>query len=157
MSRLHRRSASLVVLLSSVITGCAGVGISESNLGGDGLPVQIESQPIPHRSEPVEGVIQLHDDGCWAAEIDATELLTILPVGFAEPPDDGAVMCSPDGTRFVDGMVFEGFGAVVPIELLPGVPDGFFGGYLSFCDPEAQQVIVLDSIRPVSGEAEAPK
>jgi hypothetical protein len=150
---LHRRATISVVVLTSMISACGGsafpirTGREQSNLGGDGLPVQMEDLPIRHEAHPVSGLLQLNPNGCWAADLDASELLVIFPVGFQKPLEDGSVMRSPDGQSFRDGGAFEGWGAVVPVELLPGVPDGFMGGYLAFCDSAADEVIVLDSIR----------
>lgn len=155
MCRSRHHPAVLAVLLAVSIVACgesfslAPSDSPESNLGGDGLPVQLVNQPIPHRSEEIHGTMRMYETGCWAAETDAAELLVIFPVGFTKPIDDGAVMRSPHGVSFGDGTPFIGEGAMVPVELLPGIPDGFLGGYLSFCDSEASQVFVMDSMQSV--------
>lgn len=153
----HCRSMIRVILLASVVSACVeGSALSpptvsdQSDLGGDGLPVQHENQPIPHQSEPLEGTLGLRPNGCWTVASDPGELLVIFPAGFHKPPEDGSAMRAPDGVSFTDGTRVEGLGAVVPVELHPGVPDGFFGGYLAFCDSEAQRVAVFDSLRPVA-------
>lgn len=83
------------------------------------------------------------------ADIDRQTHLVVFPVGYTELADDGSVMLAPNGTRVADGMSFEGTGGLVPKLGFPGVPDGYWGNYIAFCDSEAPEILVLDSVEPV--------
>lgn len=135
------------------IGACGRLGLplrtTDANLGGDGLPVQTESRPIPHDAQRVTGVVWLRADGCWVADVGESQTIVIFPVGFHKPVEDGSQMRSPDGEAFADGTPFEGVGGYTPVDALPGVPDGYFGSYLAFCEPTAHEVLILDSMRAV--------
>jgi hypothetical protein len=135
-----------VLLLAACGTLSLPAASDQSNLGGDGLPVQTEDQQILHDAHPVTGVLRLQPNGCWTVEADGTQMVVIFPIGFLKPPDDGRSMQSPDGFFFSDGSSFEGMGSAVPVGRLPGYPDGLFGDYLAFCGPDTPEVFVLDSI-----------
>ncbi len=125
----------------------AGVDPS-SNLGGDGLPVQVSGEDYGHRPVLLTGVLTLQDGGCWAIDLGDGPRLVVFPAGYTKPADDGAVMRGPDGTIVASGMVVDVVGGVVPVAGFPGVPDGYWGNYLSFCRPAIQEFAVLDTLEP---------
>jgi hypothetical protein len=45
---------------------------------------------------------------------------------------------------------FEGVGGTAGAATLPGVPDGYWGLYLTFCDQTGTEVLVLASIDDVA-------
>ena len=119
-----------------------------SNLGGDGLPVQKPSEDYGHRSSRVTGTLTLEPNGCWTVDLGDGPRLLVFPQGYDKPPDDGSLMRSPDGMIIRSGMAIDGVGGIVPTDLMPDVPDGYWGFYIGFCDPERPEMAVLDSIEP---------
>lgn len=121
---------------------------SSSNLGGDGLPVQQPGESYGHTSESLVGTLTQQANGCWTADLGDLPRLVIFPIGYSKPAGNGRVMEAPDGTTIRSGMAFDGQGGIVPARSFPGVPDGYWGNYLTFCEPELQEFLVLDSISP---------
>lgn len=117
-----------------------------SNVGGDGLPVQLPSESYGNASELLTGVLTLEPGGCWTVDLGDGPRIAMFPEGTTMHPVDGAVMVLPDGTEITDGFSFDGFGGVIPSGSLPGVPDGYWGNYLVYCDPERPEVVVLDEV-----------
>jgi hypothetical protein len=120
---------------------------SESNMGGDGLPVQNPSESYGHSAEPITGTLTLDSKGCWFLNVDDVEHLIVFPRGFTQA-SEGVAMVGPDGTRFAPGSAVSGSGGVVSIDGFPGVPDGYWGGYFVFCKPDPAEVLVIDSMVP---------
>lgn len=154
-----RTLAATAISLGLLLAACGGRTLVETTaivfipppdeaLGGDGLPVLNPNQPITHVSVPVQGAFDLRSNGCWIADLgDSFDRLVIFPVGYDKPPEDGAVMRGPDGTIVTDDMAFDGFGSVSPVSMLPGYPEGYWGGYVSFCEPDALEVLVLSELQ----------
>ncbi|MDF1596781.1 MAG: hypothetical protein P1T08_11940 [Acidimicrobiia bacterium] len=151
---------SVVAAFCFVLAGC-GDGVdplmppetvgnvgSSSNLGGDGLPVQQPGESYGHSSESLVGTLAQQANGCWTADLGDLPRLVVFPMGYSKPADGGSVMQGPDGTTIRSGMAFDAKGGIVPAQGFPGVPDGYWGNYLTFCDPELQEFLVLDSISP---------
>ncbi len=126
----------------------AATSTTISNLGGDRLPVQIDGETYAHHASPITGSLSLEANGCWTADLGDGPRIVIFPTGYAKPIDQPEFMVSPDGTRFGDGMEFDGFGGIVMITSLPGGPDGFWGNYVGFCDPERGEAVVIDTLQP---------
>ncbi len=118
------------------------------NLGGDRLPVQQPGEDYGHQSVLLTGTIGLQDDGCWTIDLGDGARLVVLPPGYTMDSDNGSVMVGPDGTVVENAMVVDAVGGVVPVSLFPGVPDGYWGNYLTFCRPELQEFVVLDTLGP---------
>ncbi|MGA7097650.1 MAG: hypothetical protein WB245_08795, partial [Acidimicrobiia bacterium] len=74
-----------------------------------------------------------------------------FPVGYTRPASDGSVMVGPEDVVLHSGAQIKGQGGPIGVDLLPGGRDGFWGGYLDFCSPEAEEMIVLDGITLVGG------
>lgn len=132
----------------STLTTIPEVTATGSNLGGDRLPVQIPGEPIVHASVPVTGTFILEPNGCWTVDLGDRTRLVVLPVGTTRPPDDGSVLMVPEGVEVSSGLQFDGLGGVVASTSVPGGADGFWGNYVSFCDPGALEIAVLDVVVP---------
>ena len=148
--------ASLVLGLAACGKGAIpsatnAVGIDpSSNLGGDRLPVQQPGEAYGHQPVPLTGLIVLQDDGCWTVDLGDGARLVVFPPGYTQHPDNGSVMVGPDGTIVESATVIDAVGGVVPTARFPGVPDGYWGNYLTFCRPEVQEFVVLDALEPAS-------
>lgn len=119
-----------------------------SSLGGDGLPVQRPGEAYGHGLNRLTGSMSLQANGCWTADLGDGPRVLVFPEGFTKPQDDGSVMEGPDRVRFASGAQFDAIGGIVAADSLPGVPGGFWGGYLDFCEQDRPEVIVLDSLAP---------
>ncbi len=119
---------------------------TESNLGGDGLPVQNPGEEYQHVAMPLTGTLGLEANGCWIIDLGDGPRLLIFPEGFEKPAGDGASMLGRDGRRFVDGMSVDVSGGFVEAETLPGGADGFWGGYVAFCSPERRDIVIADAM-----------
>ena len=163
-TKRRRRLATCAVILTVLTVACSADPLGgqstvisfippEPALGGDGLPVLNPNQILARTPVPVEGEFNLEANGCWTADLgDGFTRVVVFPVGFEKPSDNGAAMRGADGTIITDDMLFDGSGAVSPVSTLPGYPDGFWGNYVSFCDPNALEVLVLSEV----GAAFAP-
>lgn len=130
-------------------------GVGSSNLGGDALPVQLPGEDYGHQPQLLTGTLDLQSNGCWTADLGDGPRLVVFPLGYTKPTDDGSLMLAPDGLTVATGMMFDGTGGIVPASGFPGVPDGYWGGYLDFCNPEAREFLILDSIAPAFRPDEA--
>lgn len=128
-----------IFAMSVLIAGC-------SNLGGDRLPVQLAGESYPHASGPIEAVLTLADNGCWFIEREGQRSLVVFPMGYTKPASDGSLMVGPEDVVLRGGTRIEARGGVMRADLLSGGTDGYWGGYLTFCSPEADEVIVLDTL-----------
>jgi len=115
------------------------------NLGGDGLPVQVPGEDYGRRPRALTGQLRLESNGCWTIVIDGVSRLVVFPSDFAKPADDGSVLVGEDYVAR-SGAEVDARGAVVPAAGFPGVPDGFWGNYLAFCDPIEREFVVLDEV-----------
>ncbi len=122
-----------------------------SNLGGDRLPVQVDGESYPHVEGLIEGTVTLAANGCWLIDIPPDQSVIVFPEGYTKPTTDGSVMIGPDGTAVRSGSQIEARGGPMNVESLPGGVDGFWGGYLAFCSPNADEVMVLDIVTVVGG------
>lgn len=156
-----KRNLMAVATLAVLILGLAACGEgpsssssagadsgSLSNLGGDRLPAQVPGEDYGHHPVQLTGVIALQAGGCWTIDLGDGARPVVFPAGYTKPPDDGAVMEGPDGQTVESGMAVDALGGVVPAVVFPGVPDGYWGNYLSSCDPEIQEFVVLDTLEP---------
>lgn len=116
-----------------------------SNLGGDGLPVQQEGEEYGHFPSPISGALELEDNGCWKISLGGESRLVAFPVGY-DKGSDGVSMVSPTEQVFTDGQTVDALGGLAAVTGIPGVPDGYWGGYITFCDPEATEIVVLDEL-----------
>ncbi len=119
---------------------------TESNLGGDGIPVKIPGEDYQHVARPLTGTLGLEANGCWMIDLGDGPRLLIFPEGFDKPPNDGALMEGPTGGRFADAMTVDLDGGFAQADALPGGTDGFWGGYVGFCSPERRDVVIADSM-----------
>jgi len=121
---------------------------SLSTLGGDRLPVQVPGEDYGHQPVQLTGVVALQGGGCWTIDLGDRPRLVVFPAGYTKPPDNGAIVEGPDGQTVESGMAVDADGGVVPATAFPGVPDGYWGNYLSFCNPGTQEFVVLDTLEP---------
>lgn len=137
----------LFLSMAVVLAACSDEG--EEALGGDGLPVKNPAESYGNTSAPISGEITLESSGCWTIEIGGGAALVVFPEGWLED-GTGAAMTSPDGALSVaSGDTVDGVGGSVPAETFPGVPDGYWGNYLAFCEPAVHKFVVLDEILSV--------
>jgi len=152
-----RRSFSWSLALGGVtvlITACSlfeTTTAPSSNVGGDALPVQQPGEDYDIDPAPLSGTVILAPNGCWYADVGDGPRILMFPAGYTQDAVDGSIMCSPDGTAITDGVVFDGAGEMVRTANIPGGPDGYWGNYLSFCQPELDGVVILDSLNAVGG------
>lgn len=158
------RTPSVVAIIAMVlvVSACADdAGRSQgaepdtsttlSNIGGDVVPAQRSSEEYPHVEEPIAGIVDLRDDGCWTVDIGSGPRIAILPVDFELTVVDDLVAIGLPGERpITSGMAIAGTGGTTPAASLPGGADGFWGNYLMFCEPAASEVVVIDTIEPAS-------
>ncbi len=70
----------------------------------------------------------------------------MFPVGFVQSQIDGSGLVDPEGVIYRSGDGFDAVGFVIPGRSVPGGVDGKWGNYLSFCQSESDEVVVLNSI-----------
>lgn len=141
--------------MSALFIGACGVPASNegptttnaSNLGGERLPVQIPEEDYGHAHASLTGRLNLGSNGCWTIDLGDGPRPVIFPAGFTES-EDGSAMLAPDASSFVDDTAVDASGGIVGSQTLPGGPDGFWGNYLAFCEPDREEVVVADSIQP---------
>lgn len=127
-----------------------------SNLGGDGLPVQIPDEEYGHFPGALTGSLALESNGCWRIDLGDGPRLVVFPPGYTQDPADGSLMVSPDGSTFTDGMEVDATGGIVRTDGFPGTPDGYWGNYLDFCDPGATEMVVVDQLTPAFDASALP-
>ncbi|HWB87745.1 MAG TPA: hypothetical protein VG872_00875 [Acidimicrobiia bacterium] len=138
---------SVVLALTLALVACTGA--AEETEGGDGLPVQNPAETYGHDSAEISGTVTLEPNGCWTIDLGDGKRLLVFPAGYTMD-NELALMLSPDGQVDVgDGDLITGLGGVVSAEGFPGVPDGFWGNYLAFCEPEIGAFAVVDEITSV--------
>jgi hypothetical protein len=148
-------------LVASACGGGAGVSASTSsstttprtdttasNIGGDGLPVQVRGETYGHHATPLSGRIELEPNGCWTIDLGDGPRLAIFPEGYVKDASDATRLVATNAMDIVDGVSLDARGGLIPAEALPAVPDGYWGGYLAFCKPVRNEVVVLDSVEP---------
>lgn len=157
----------IVTSLSIVVAACgagpesagstapAETTTTTSVLGGDRLPVQIPGEDYGHFAGFLTGTLHLQSNGCWTVDLGDGDRLLVFPPDYAMA-SDGTTMIAPDGTGFSDGVDVDAMGGIVPVEGFPGVPDGFWGNYLEFCDAAASEVVVVDELAPAFEVAALP-
>lgn len=119
-----------------------------SDAGGDRLPVQRGDEDYGHRPMLLTGVITLQPNGCWTLDLGDAPRTIVFPPGYSKAADDPTVMAGPDGVRVDTDMRIDAVGGIIPASTMPGVPDGYWGNYLAFCDGPLDEVVVVDSILP---------
>jgi hypothetical protein len=126
-----------------------------SNLGGDGLPVQVPEEDYGHFAGSLTGTLHLRSNGCWTVDLGDGDRLIVFPPDHSLA-SDGAAMVGPGGASFSDGMDVDAIGGIAPAEGFPGIPDGFWGNYFAFCDLAASEVVVVDELTPSFDVAALP-
>lgn len=81
-------------------------------------------------------------NGCAYLEIDGVERLAVWPSGseLSRP------VRLPDATELEHGDLVRVIGAVVPVALLPGGADGYWGNLTAFCTGDVAEVVVIDTV-----------
>ncbi|MFZ0625405.1 MAG: hypothetical protein WAN34_02780 [Acidimicrobiia bacterium] len=141
-------------VMATILVACSSAGTTpttSSNLGGDRLPVQRPEETYPHTVTELVGTLMLKSNGCWFVDLGDQERLVVFPVGYTRPASDGSVMVGPEDVVLHGGTQIKAQGGAIGVDLIPGGRDGFWGGYVGFCSPEAEEMIVLDSLTVVGG------
>ncbi len=137
----------LLLAMAVTLTACSDEG--EEALGGDGLPVKNPAETYDNPSAPLTGVVTLESSGCWTIDIGNGASLVVFPEGWVEA-ETGSAMTSSDGALSIaSGNAVDAVGGSVTAESFPGVPDGYWGNYLAFCEPEVDEFVVLDEVLSV--------
>lgn len=118
---------------------------SESNEGGFGAPSQTPGEFDVSAVKPVEGSLRLAENGCWYANLYDSERLVVLPTGFELNPETGGELIDEQGVTYRDGDRFDAAGSIVHGPGIPGGQDGKWGNYMSFCQPEFDELAVFSS------------
>ena len=113
------------------------------------LPNHRRGETYPGARGPVGGTVALQPNGCFRLDTPAGGRLVVWPRGAEQDPDDATAILLPTGRRLHDGDRVAGTGLEYPAAALPGVPDGYWGGVVSFCAPKDRTVLVLDDVRLV--------
>lgn len=133
----------LVVVVSVLVASCSG----QDGRGGFGAPSQGPGEFAHVKSQSgISGNFALDAKGCWYGDLKDGSRLVVFPAEFAQNPDNGSELVSPDGVVYQSGDEFDASGTVIPMDLVPGGTDGKWRSYLSFCSPTAQEVIVLNTV-----------
>lgn len=143
--RVAMRVMLPVVLLGAALAGCSG----EDNEAGMGLPNHRPGESYPGARGPVTGTVRQQSNGCFRMDTPAGSRLVVWPGDSDHDPEDPTYIRLPSGRRVHDGDRVAGTGLEYPATALPGVPDGYWGGVITFCAPDDATVLVLDDVRPV--------
>jgi len=142
----HWIGRSLLLFMALALAACSP---AEEAVGGDALPVQHPSETYGHANGEIAGTVTLEDNGCWMLDLGDGKRLLVFPTGYTMHPE-GSLMLSADGTVDVgNGDSITARGGVVSADGFPGVPDGFWGNYLAFCQPPIEEFVVVDEILAV--------
>ena len=157
--RRNLLAAATTIALATLLVACAEGAVpattpdstttttKQSDLGGDGLPVQLPTEEYGHFPASITGELLHESNGCWAISLGGEKRVIIFPEGFTKS-SDGMAMVSPSGTRFEGGAIVDATGSPTQVASLPGGSDGFWGNYMVFCDPTASEVVVVDGLEP---------
>lgn len=137
-------AGAAAVLCGAVLAGCSGV----DDEGGMGLPNHRRGESYPGTRGPVTGTVDLRPNGCFRMDTPAGSRLVVWPGDAEQDPDDATAIRLPSGRRLHHGDRVAGTGLEYPVAALPGVPDGYWGGMVTFCAPDDATVLVLDDVRP---------
>jgi hypothetical protein len=119
---------------------------TSSNLGGEAAPIQKDGESYPHPGGAISGLVELQPDGCWTIDAGDGPQVAIFPVGY-EMTYSNEWMLGPAGSADISsGTTINGIGGPAEVGSLPGGSTGFWASYLSFCDPSASHVIILDDV-----------
>ena len=145
------RAPSVLLTLLLVLTGCAGSGGSDAadDLGGMGVPQQLDGEDYPGAREELAFRVHLADNGCFLGTTaqEPAPRLVVWPRG-TELGEHGDELRLPDGSVVGDGAELEGPGLLLPADQLPGTQDGYWAYAVGFCTPDAATVLVLDRAAP---------
>ena len=148
----HHRVATATAIIAILIAACGDDRPlpldPASNVAGDRLPVQLPGEIVDGAAVAVTATVHLDERGCWFIDLDDSRRILVFPEGFTPASDDATLMVGSDGTVVTNGMLVDGLGVASPVSVLPGVPDGYWGSYLKFCEPGAVEVAVLDRLVP---------
>jgi hypothetical protein len=144
---MNKRVCLLAAVVVTMSTACSlGSDGDGDQVGGDRLPVQVASEVYPETDTEFTGVASLNDGGCWTIDIGDGQRLAVFPEGFVKD-EFGTAMVSADGqVQVTHGSRLEFIGGPFVADAMPGVPDGFWGNYLAFCNPEIAEFVVIDLI-----------
>lgn len=137
-SRTILASAALAILASA----CGG---GDEALGGFGAPAAAPHEFQVPDTTAMAGTVEVDSRGCWRLEGDGDGALVILPTGF-QLGASGDELRTATGQALPSGTPVTVAGARVAVAALPGGPDGKWGNYTAFCDPEAAVVVVAERL-----------
>jgi hypothetical protein len=148
-----------LIVTAVLLTGCGASAASSARpasssaadlatdtTAGGPFPHQLDGETYPGKRAPVTGRVVLRDNGCLLVTAEGVSRFAIWPRGAGQDPQDGRVVLLADGSRVGPDDMVSASAAVLPVSALAGVPDGYWGGRLSFCVPKATDVLVLDTV-----------
>jgi hypothetical protein len=133
-------ATAVMLLTASMLAGCSR---EPDNTGGPGLPSQRETEAYPGQRRDLAGRFVVGDTGCFLLRGEGGLRVVVWPT---DATHGGAEAILGDGTRVADGDRLEGTGTVMPARFLADWPDGYWGTTVRFCDPDASEVVVFDSV-----------
>lgn len=119
---------------------------TSSNVGGEVEPVQRAGESYPHPAGSINGLIELQSSGCWTIDTGDGPQIAIFPLGYELTYTDEWMLGPAGKADISSGTTIDGIGGPAEVGSLPGGSDGFWGNYVSFCDPSASHVVVLDAV-----------
>jgi hypothetical protein len=140
----------IVTLLAVAIVVAACSDNGQEALGGDGLPVKNPAETYGNTSTALTGVVTLESSGCWTVDVGDGAALMVFPEGWVEGEGGSSMTSSDGGLTAADGDTVVGVGGVVAAASFPGVPDGYWGNYLAFCEPAVEEFVVFDHVTSVA-------
>lgn len=145
---LRRRAIALVALILAVTAGAIVLilQLTVSNLGGPGLPIQLDNQSYQGETIRVDGRLHVAENGCFEVVMDDQSLFAIWPQGWKM---EGASVVAPDGARFTEGTALVGEGVRMSYSALieeDGGPDGYWGSIAGFCMENHEDLVVVEFI-----------
>ena len=143
------RAPSVVLTLLLVLTACAEPGGgdgAEDDLGGMGVPQQLDGEDYPGPREDLKVRVRLADNGCFlGTTADEPEPRLVLWPSGTEQGEHGDELRLPDGVTVRHDDVLDGRGLLLPTDRLPAISeDGYWAYAVGFCTPDAATVLVLD-------------
>lgn len=137
------RALAVLALAGAWLGGCSG-------LGGLELPQQRIGETFPGERVELAGVLDVADDGCIGITMEAGTFLVIWPSGSDDADvDERPAVRLPDGQVIGPGDALAGIGALTRTAPLVADRNGYWAHVIGYCAPDAAEVVVLDSARPI--------
>ncbi len=119
--------------------------VGQDDLGGFGAPAAAPGEFDLPDTMVMAGTVRADARGCWRLEGSDDGALLVLPPGF-ELGASGEQLLTESGETLPSGTPVEATGALIGVDALPGGPDGRWGAYIGFCDPDTALVAVAEHL-----------